>query len=173
MRSAREGGEQGSERLAAAGFTLIEILTVIAIIVVLLGLLTVAVVKVTTPTRERRTSSTITKLKAALELYKAKFGEYPSDLNGASKTWPDPYDNAGVELDCWFIRHVSATPLGGEELDPADRSYAFDAWHQRIRYRKPGPDSYLVWSVGEDGVDQIGNGTSTRAGDDISSVGVE
>lgn len=56
-----------------------------------------------------------------------------------------------------------------DDFDKTDPARFVDAWGRRIRYRMTGKDMMLVWSVGPDGVDQIGLTDETRAGDDLSS----
>jgi prepilin-type N-terminal cleavage/methylation domain-containing protein len=157
----------------APGFTLLEILTVLAVISILLGLMVVAIAKTKGDAEADKTAATISKIKMALTVYESRFGECPAGPGNHAATWPAPYDPAGVELDAWFLEHVpKAREFSKSEKDPSDPAYFVDAWGRRLRYRKSGPKSCLVWSAGKDGVDQIGTGNRPRAGDDISSDGV-
>ncbi len=159
---------------AQPGYTLIEILVVIGIISILLGLLGVVGLKLHEGTKRRRTATTLMQLKSAMSLYKETYGTYPSGPPLHPETWPSPYASSGTELNAWFLKHTSLNgKIAKEDFDANDSNYLIDRWGRRLRYRKSGPGRMLIWSLGPDGVDQIGQGRQRRAGDDISSDRVE
>ena len=166
-------GADDSRRLPS-GFTLIEILVVIGIISIFLGFLVVGGIKLHERTKRSRTATTILQLKSAMSLYKATYGTYPSLPPSHPETWPNPYASSGAELNGWFLKHTSVNEkIGKDKFDAGDSNFLIDRWGQRLRYRKSGPERMLIWSIGPDGKDQIGQGLRRRAGDDISSDSVK
>src|SRR5262249_54831800 len=139
-----------------AGFTFIELLIVIGIILFLLALIGVAAGAAreraaisTTPATRKRGSD-------ALGRYHPEHHDYPS-LPVAGDLNPDtcPYSTVvplaadaafwkGIDLETRMLEH-SGIDFKRDELDQTGK-YVIDAWGNRLRYRKLGRESYLVWS---------------------------
>jgi len=95
------------------GFTLVEMLVVLGIIAVLVGLLLPAVMAAVNAARRTQMALEISQLDAAINAYKAKYGDYPPSLRGLSgynafvrhvrKCYPkiDPDHMAAVTLAIW------------------------------------------------------------------------
>lgn len=154
------------------GFTLIEILVVLAILAILIGLVATGVVYGVGLARKSHTAGLVQRINSALSLYHSTHDRFPSGPPSYPKNWPEPYDNKGVELDAGFLKELpdQAGAFNSEDFDPKDPARFVDSWGRRIRYRYKGGEEKLVWSVGPDGVDQIGLSDDKRAGDDITSV---
>jgi prepilin-type N-terminal cleavage/methylation domain-containing protein len=159
------------------GFTLIEMLVVLAIIAMLFALVGVIALKAREKARVSRTKGLLKRIQLGLDEYFVVWREYPSGAPTHPETWPAPYNMGGVEFDQTFVtkRDPGGTSFNKDDMDPADNTYLMDAWGKRIRYRKESVTKVLVWSVGPDGLDDIGDpiknpGSSERAGDDISST---
>lgn len=159
-------------------FTLVELLVVVAILALLLSLMGVVAARAREKSRVSRCKGLIQRIHVAMDTYKAVWNDYPSGAPGnpAIRTWPDPYDPLGVELErAMASREGSEATFSPEDLDPTDQKYFLDPWKKRIRYRKVSGERILIWSAGPNGVDEIGadtTGRKERGGDDISSVDV-
>lgn len=161
-----------ARRKVLTGFTLIEILVVLAILAILIGLVATGVIFGVGYARTSHTHGLVAKINTALSIYHSKFDRFPSGAPSYPEYWPDPYDKQGVELDAGFLKELAdqAGTFTSEDFDPKDPTRFVDAWGRRIRYRYKGKEEKLIWSVGPDGVDQIGLTDADRASDDISSV---
>jgi len=172
---------------ARRGFTVIEILVVISIIAFLFGIVGVIAIKSREKAKVTKCKAILNKAKMALEMYKAHWREYPAGAPGHALTWPDPYDMKGVEFDHRFVseRDPGGTKFDQDEIDKTDNTKLVDPWGSRIRYRKVAPERMLLWSVGPDKIDDLGDSVKNtskaeRTGvaplqqsDDISHVMVD
>lgn len=165
-------------RPAARGFTLLEVLTVVAIFALLLSLMGVVAVRAREKARTSKCAALIKRIHVALDTYKAVWSDYPSGKpdDKTVRTWPDPYDPLGVELEREFINREGCDgEFTTADFDPKDDQHFIDPWGHHIRYRKVSSDRILIWSVGPNGIDEIGQdsaGRKERAGDDLSNVNV-
>ncbi len=149
------------------GVTLIELLVVLAIILILLGLVGVQAWKARERARVDRTLALTKSVSVALEAYNASYRDYPTGDPAQPPTWPSPYDTHGVEFRTdWLDEEPHGLPP--ESIDRTNPLFLTDAWGQRIRYRKTSSTEFLVWSVGPDGVDQLGSAARAPKGDDLS-----
>ncbi len=170
------------------GYTLIELLVVIAIIAFLLSLVGVVAWRARGYAKIANTKSLIKNIQGALEMYKQHWRQFPSGSPNFPDTWPSPYDTRGTDLEVAFLtkREGSIATFNAGEKD-ATGTWFVDAWGERIRYRKVGPNTCLVWSTGPNKKDEIGvgmlwnatthtygggagGGKYQRMGDDISDV---
>lgn len=123
--------EHHPRRIAAGGFSLVELLVVIGIIVLLIGLALVALAVGRTKAEQARMASDLQAIAVALDAYKADFGDYPRIMEsppaGVFPVTPhkfslpltplNPIDLAnaqcisGAELLCWaLVGPYEATP---------------------------------------------------------------
>jgi len=160
---------------------MIEILVVISIIAFLFGIVGMVAMKAREKARISKCKATLSKAKIGLDMYRTHWREYPAGAPAHAPTWPDPYDMKGEEFDQRFIteRDPGGTRFDMDEIDKTDITRLVDPWGKRLRYRKVAPERMLVWSVGPDGIDQIGDivknpsKTERGIGDDITSVQVD
>lgn len=142
-----------------SGFTLIEILITIAIMMFLFALVAVAAQRFMARARITSTKELIKRAALQLEAYHALNRNYPAPPVAADP-FPDtcPYsivvplisDPAfwhGVNLEKRFLIGSSLDDFKLGDLDPSGR-YLVDAWGNPLKYRKIGPERYLVWSYG-------------------------
>lgn len=160
------------DRRHERGMTLLEILVVVSIIALLLALMGVVATNAVKVAKIRRTQALIARVDAGLTaFYGNHHSQYPPET---SDTWPVAYDPKGVEFDRTLLaEHEAEAKLKVEDYDTADTRFLLDAWGRRLRYRKVGPGRMLVWSLGPDGIDQIGAdaaGRKENAGDDITGA---
>lgn len=164
-------------------YTLIEVLIVISIIALLMSLIGVVAARARAKARVSKTKALVKRIHVAMDAYLALWHDYPAGYPTYPETWPNPYDMKGVELEVSFL--TDRDPVARFEvsdLDPTDNKYFIDAWGSRIRYRKVGPNRMLVWSIGPNKTDEIGNDTAKKreripaddttfpGADDISNV---
>ena len=116
------------------GFTLIEMLLVILIIGVLVGILAVRASDVGSDAKKKAVAADLKTLKAAVEVYYIRYGQYPEDDNG--------YFATDIVLDpaTRLVDEIPDDPYGtnikyGYDTHPEDASARF----------------YCVYSVGQDG----------------------
>ena len=159
---------------------MIEILVVISIIAFLFGIIGLVAIKARDKAKLSKCKATLNTAKMGLDMYRAHWREYPSGAPAHPATWPDPYDMKGDEFDITFIteRDPGGTKFDKDEIDKTDKTRIVDPWGYRIRYRKVSPERMLVWSVGPNGIDEIGDiaknpSKAERCGDDISNVAVD
>ncbi|GMV83028.1 MAG: hypothetical protein AMXMBFR7_42120 [Planctomycetota bacterium] len=153
-------------RSRAPGVTLIELLVVLALILMLLGLVGVQVWKARERARADRTLALTKSVSAALEAYNSIHRDYPTGDPAQPPTWPSPYDTRGVEFRTdWLDEEPSGLPP--DSIDKANPVFLKDGWGRRIRYRKTSSTEFLVWSVGPDGVDDLGAAARAPRGDDL------
>lgn len=145
-------------RRGARAYTLIEVLVVISIIALLFGLIGVVAARARAKARVSRTKSLIKQIHLGMDAYKALWKEFPSGAPTHPPTWPDPYDVKGVEFDRTFLSdREPGMKFEKGDLDTADDHYVVDSWGSRIRYRKVSTERMLLWSIGPNKVDEIGN----------------
>ena len=130
-------------RSSRSGFTLIELIIVIAI----LGILAVAIVpgmfRYISEARFRKTETTISTLKSAVDAYYASVGKYPTTLTDLirkpadvpAKKWIDKYlDLDTIPTDSWNENYVyKPTPKGSHPYElysygPTGPGSAADEW---------------------------------------------
>ena len=139
-----------TRRSPRGGFTLIEVLLVLAILVIIASLAVMAYGPARRKAKNDAARSQIGAFGSAIDLYNLSLDEYPMTLDAlrvAPADLPDPAKWDGPYL-------TKEIPL--------------DPWGQEYRYIVPGnhnPDSYDLWSVGPDGVD--------NTDDDITNWGLE
>lgn len=125
-------------RRRRGGFTLIEVLLVLAILVIIASLAVMAYGPARRKAKKDAAISQIGLLDTAIETYNQCLSQYPPTLDAlraAPTDLPDPSKWDG--------------PYLGKEIP-------LDPWGQEYRYVTPGnlnPDSFDLWSVGPDGVD--------------------
>lgn len=167
-----------------SGFTLIEILITIGIMLFLFSIVAVTAVRMREKVRITKTKSLIKRIAVALEGYHALNRNYPA-IPVIGDLHPDtcPYSTVkplakagyafwqGIDLKKEFVIGSSLDDFNTDDLDPTG-VYFVDAWGNRIKYRKIGPERCLVWSFGS----KHGKGacphpaaTSTSFNDDIGS----
>jgi type II secretory pathway pseudopilin PulG len=157
------------------GFTLVELLVVVGIMMVLLSLVGVVAQNARAKARLDRARGLVKQIQMVMEQYLAHYREYPPTQ---SETHPAGNYVPGVELDSrWLSEWESSFKFNKDDFDPADANFFIDPWRHRIRYRKSSPDRMLIWSLGPDGVDQIGGAGNTgrkeRVGDDVTNMDSE
>jgi len=109
----------------AAGFTLVELLTVVLIIGVLAGLITAAAVPAIRKGKETTIRNEIAQLEQALTQYKEQFGDYPPDFAGIND--PDQAVRNAARNDVLahlrraFPRYRPGVPSGTAQTDPFER----------------------------------------------------
>jgi prepilin-type N-terminal cleavage/methylation domain-containing protein len=166
------------------GFTLIEMLITIGIMLFLFALVAVAAGRMREKARISKTKSLIKRIAVALEGYHALNHNYPT-IPIAGDPNPDtcPYSAAtplasaglafwqGIDLKREFVLGSSLDDFSNDDFDSTGQYFA-DAWGNRLKYRKIGPERYLVWSFGS----KQGNvacphpaATSTSFNDDIGT----
>jgi prepilin-type N-terminal cleavage/methylation domain-containing protein len=161
-----------SGRRDSRGFTLLEILVVVAIIALLLTLGIVYALKARAFAQQEHTQSLVRQIHDALFKYQVDNRDLPAGPGNPS-TWPSPDPRPGVDFDIRMLNGAGELKIPVTDLDPAAKDFVIDAWKHRIRYRKLSPERMLVWSIGPDGIDQIGAGSAERAGDDLTQVTVD
>lgn len=158
------------------GYTVTELLVVISIIALLFSLIGVVAFRARAKARVTKTKALIKRIQLGMDAYHAYWRDYPAGSPTFPETWPNPYDPLGVEFEAKLLTEREP-PVKFEkgDYDPKDDKYLVDAWGNRIRYRKVSTTRMLVWSIGPDGIDQIGNDTAKRReripdADDLSHV---
>ena len=127
-----------TRRSPRSGFTLIEVLLVLAILVIIASLAVMAYGPARKKAKVDAALSQIGALGSAIELYNHCLDQYPPDLQAlrvAPTDLPDPAKWDGPYLA---------------------KDIPMDPWGWEYKYVAPGlrnTDSYDLWSVGPDGVD--------------------
>ena len=115
-------------RLAARGFTLIEILVVVAIIGLLVGLVGPKIINIWGGAQTKTARMQIDKLEQSLQVFKLDVGRYPTNAEGLqalqtkpgnASGWNGPYlDSGGVPNDPWGnpYRYANPGPNGGIQI---------------------------------------------------------
>ncbi|GMV83030.1 MAG: hypothetical protein AMXMBFR7_42140 [Planctomycetota bacterium] len=165
------------------GVTLVELLVVIAIILLLLGLVGVVAWSAREKARMSRTKSMLARVKLAMVEYHVMWRDYPSG-NPISPTasdpeqWPTANTYQGEEFDVRYLTERDPPWESHQESDrhPDNDNWMADGWGAPFRYRKVSPDEYLIWSVGPNGIDDIGGTSDIRikkAEDDVTVEDVD
>lgn len=126
-------------RRRRGGFTLIEVLLVLAILVIIASLAVMAYGPARRKAKADAARSQIGAFGSAIDLYNLSLDQYPPNLEALLAPPTDLPDTSK-----WDGPYLDKTKI---PLDP---------WNQEYRYVTPGnvnPDSYDLWSVGPDGVD--------------------
>lgn len=167
--SARCFGRRGLPARRPAGFTLLELLAVIALIVVLTGIVIGAGRRATETGKVARAKAELAALAAALETYRAHFGDYPHAASDASATesaagqilyaallgWRGP--QLGAPRFATARRALIETARFAPARPGADAAdnHLLDPWGQPYRYAYRGSAdwrsaSYVLCSAGPD-----------------------
>ena len=162
------------------GFTLIELLVVIAIIATLMGLLIPSVMFVQARAKKAKTVSFLAQINAALKMFKDVNGTFPESGMDAQKKAADTLWTANATA-------LYAALLTVDRETFRDGPILMDPYQHPVHYRPakaypftsggsvyldsddpPNADSYQLWSIGSNGVDDA-SGTTTKGeyGDDI------
>jgi prepilin-type N-terminal cleavage/methylation domain-containing protein len=147
-------------RRSNTGFTLIEMLVTIGIMLFLFSLVAVAAGRMREKARISKTKSLIKRVALALDAYHALHHNYPSiPVIGDPNPDTCPYSVVkpltkaglafwqGIDLKKVFVMGSSLDDFNNDDLDSTG-TYFVDAWGNRLKYRKVGPERYLVWSYG-------------------------
>jgi len=126
------------------GFTLIEVLLVLMILVILGSFATMYILGAQKKALRRAAQVQVLAFKECIESYQVDFTRPPSSLQSLIER---PSDLPNPEK--WQSRYLDATRI---PLDP---------WDQEYQYEVLDEETFRVWSVGPDGVD--------NTEDDISS----
>jgi general secretion pathway protein G len=129
------------ETKRASGFTLIEIMAVVVIIGLLMGIVGTAIISNIKKARVTTTKTQMHALDQALGMYQMDNGRFPSTEQGLRALIEKP--TGAPEPYGWRPGGY----LSKKELPK-------DAWNNAFQYAAPGehnPDSYDLWSFGEDG----------------------
>lgn len=147
-----------SLKAARSGFTLMEMLIVLTIIALLMGLVIFKVRDLTAGAKPEKVNADLLTFKEMLATYQLENQMLPTNEQGIKALWSKPTTEP--------IPPRWRKQLDEETLDP---------WGHPYQYRNPGkhnPDSYDIFSMGEDGQpdtdDDIGN-WSTTSGTSTSS----
>ena len=145
------------------GFTLLELLTVISIIVILAGFVMPALNRARQKAFQTKVKAQIAGLELALSMYESDVGRFPD----TDFTTQNPDSGYGNVLVTWFVNDGKANPAGWEgpymdfKDNEVDGDYVVDAWNQPFKYMQASPqrpDSFGLYSVGCNGVDEAGEG---------------
>lgn len=143
---------QGAKRPRAGRRSAFSTFDVVIVVGIILGLVALAVFVV--PRSETTTCSYPVdlikvddggSLATQLEIYRAHIGRYPEELRLLLEK-PE-----GREADKWRGPYIN------------DTAKLKDSWGRELKYRCPGrvrKDSYDLWSVGKDGLDQTADDAS-------------
>ncbi len=126
MKDSRKGPHGRRRR----GLTLIEILVVVTILGLIAGIVGVAVVGVLDDTKVDTTKTQMKNVEGALDIYKMRFGKYPTSTEGLG---------------------VLASPPGGKR--PIMDTIPKDAWGNDFVFLSPGqqnPGKFDLYSKGPD-----------------------
>ena len=153
-------------RVAASGFTLIEILLVIVIILLLAGALVVFVLPQQKGAEKNTTKLLLGQIASALDTYRLNVGHYPSEQEGGldallkkptfeneklAEKWNGPYLKPGTTLD-----------------DPWSNKLRYELVDRTAEDEQKGGLPYKLYSVGPDGQpdtdDDIKHVTETDSG---------
>jgi general secretion pathway protein G len=134
-------------RTSRRGFTLMEMLIVLTIIALLMGMVIFQVRDLTAGAKPEKVKADLLTFKEMLATYQLDNGSLPTSEQGIKALWSKPT----VE---------PIPPRWRKQLDEE----TLDPWGHPYQYRNPGkhnPDSYDLFSMGEDGLpdtdDDIGN----------------
>lgn len=109
-------------RLAALGFTLVELLVVLAILALLAGIVGPRVLGQLGGAKSKAAAVQIADLEKTLELFKLDVGRYPTAEEGLdalvkkpanAASWTGPYLKGGIPLDPWAHPYVYKPGTGG------------------------------------------------------------
>jgi general secretion pathway protein G len=123
---------RGGRRVAAGGFTLIEVIVVIVLIGGILAIVGGKIINNKKSAEARLAVTQLQSLSAQIEQYQSDVGSYPESLQELVSS---PSNAAG-----WLGPYAKATDFN-------------DPWHHPIEYRHPGDDDapYKLVSLGADG----------------------
>jgi general secretion pathway protein G len=143
----------GTRRASSRGFTLMEMLIVLSIIALLMGMVIFQITNMTAGSNGTKAKADLLAFKEMLASYQLDNGSLPTTEQGLKVLWARP--TVEPIPTRWHAL------LQEETLDP---------WGHHYQYRNPGkhnPDSYDVFSMGEDGqpdtADDIGNWSDTKS----------
>ena len=169
------------------GFTLIELLVVIAIIATLMGLLIPSVMFVQARAKKAKTVSFLAQINSALKMFKDVNGTYP-ESGMDIKTAPNATQKKAI--DTLWADNATALYTALLTVDREtfrDGPILMDPYQHPVQYRPakaypftsggsayldsddpPNADSYQLWSIGSNGMDDASR-TTTKGeyGDEI------
>lgn len=179
-------------------FTLMELLVVIGIIGILAGMVFAGVQVAKKASLKNKTQSILSQVTAALLSYNTLNGTYPdtyapawatSGYDGVFKSGASARKATDVSISEW----ETVNKLMVDQLNASGQSFSSpinDAWNSALRYRPakfflyddsapilidkdagvPGRDSFQLWSIGPDRLNQYGEKTYLgKTGDDLTS----
>lgn len=128
-----------STRRRRKGFTLLEVMLVLVIIVVMASAATFFLRGAQRNALKNAARAQIGTFKNCIEAYQLHVRNYPSTSQGLIALIQPPGDLANP--DRWQGPYLDAKEI---PLDP---------WDNQYQYQQIDSDNYVIWSVGEDGVD--------------------
>ena len=149
-------------RKAPDAFTLIELLVVIAIIAILAALVLNTAGYIQKKAARSRAETEIAALSAALESYKADYGDYPGATNAVGTTRSE---NANILYQALVLSSPTYNPMGKVYFEPnkghlkdanfnSSSNYFVDPFGTPYQYRyagdanKSGTNFFDLWSYG-------------------------
>ena len=155
-------------------FTLIELMLVVTVLVILISISWVAGTKVIKAQIDRKMEAEVLTLSKSLEIYKIRYGDYPTATAPSSLNFGEKLSNAkpgagwNGKREMYIDYRKSGFKVSNDNYDDsnATETIVLDPYNNPyLYYHDSDKNKIYVWSVGSDGKDDSSDDFFSTAGD--------